>query len=98
MGGLKELGYVMAEYRAAIAMREHMLDGHPVTLLEAILLFGVQGPNAEFGRMKKDGYLIKSQSIPMATVIHRLNTYTEVKVPKNLPYKEVQLTQYWVET
>ena len=87
----------MAQYRSAVALREHMLDGHPVTLLEAILLFGVQGPNAEFGRMKKDGYLIKSRSIPMAAVIRRINNLTVCKVPKQLPYKELTLTEYWIE-
>ena len=37
----------MADYKAASALREHLLEGHSITLLEAILLFGVQGPNAE---------------------------------------------------
>ena len=36
----------MAKFRPSVALREHMLEGHPVSLLEAILLFGVQNPNA----------------------------------------------------
>ena len=55
---MKGLGTFMAEYRPAIALREHMLEGHPVTLLESMLLFGVQNPNAEFTRMKNDGYVV----------------------------------------
>lgn len=73
-----------------------MLEGKPISLLEAILLFGVQGPNAELARMKKDGFLIKSQRVPMAKIIRRLNEYTECKVPEGLPYKEIFLTEYWV--
>lgn len=87
----------MAEYKAASALREHMLEGHPVTLLEAILLFGVQGPNAEFARLKKDGFLIGSKPVPMAKVIQRINQYTLCKVPDALPYKEIQLTEYWIK-
>lgn len=87
----------MSDYKAASALREHMLEGHPVTLLEAILLFGVQGPNAEFNRMKRDGFLIGSQTVPMAKVIRRINEYTLCRVPENLPYKEISLTEYWIK-
>lgn len=84
------------QYQAASALREHMLEGNRVSLLEAMLLFGVQGPNAELGRMKKDGFLIKSQKVPMAKIIRRINEYTVCKVPDNLPYREIQMTEYWV--
>jgi hypothetical protein len=87
----------MAKFRPSVALREHMLEGHPVSLLEAILLFGVQNPNAEFARMKKDGFLINSQQIPMAAVLRRMNKFTVCKPPHQLPYKEMTLKQYWVE-
>ncbi len=87
----------MVDYKAASALREHMLEGHPVTLLEAMLLFGVQNPNAEFSRIKKDGFLVGSRPAPMAKVIRRINEYTVCKVPEGLPYKEIQLTEYWIK-
>jgi hypothetical protein len=87
----------MAKFRPSVALREHMLEGHPVSLLEAILLFGVQNPNAEFARMKKDGFLINSQQIPMAAVLRRMNEFAVCKPPNQLPYKEMTLKQYWVE-
>ena len=87
----------MAKFRPSVALREHMLEGHPVSLLEAILLFGVQNPNAEFTRMKKDGFLINSQQIPMAAVLRRMNEFAVCKPPNQLPYKEMTLKQYWVE-
>jgi hypothetical protein len=85
-----------AKYQPAMALREHMLAGHRVSLLEAMLLFGVQNPNAELARMKKDGFLIKSQRAPMAKIIRRASEYTICKVPENLPYREIQMTEYWI--
>lgn len=87
---------VSAKYQPASALREHMLAGHRVSLLEAMLLFGVQNPNAELARIKKDGFLVKSGKVPMATIIRRANEYTVCKVPENLPYKEIHMTEYWI--
>ena len=85
-----------AKFQPASALREHMLGGHRVSLLEAMLLFGVQNPNAELARMKKDSFLIKSQRVPMAKIIRRINEFTLCNVPENLPYREIQMTEYWV--
>ena len=85
-----------AKYQPASALREHMLEGHRVSLLEAMLLFGVQNPNAELSRMKKDKFLIKSQRVPMAKIIRRINEYTLCRVPTNIPYREIHLTEYWI--
>ena len=43
----------MPNYRSSDAMREHMLDGNLLSMLEAAILFGVGNPNAEITRMKK---------------------------------------------
>lgn len=85
-----------AKYQPAMALREHMLNGHRVSLLEGMLLFGVQNPNAELARMKKDNFIIKSQRVPMAKIIRRINESTICKVPENLPYREIHMTEYWV--
>jgi hypothetical protein len=84
------------KYQPAMALREHLLAGHRVSLLEAMLLFGVQNPNAELTRIRKDGFLVKSQRVPMAKIIRRINEYTLCKVPEGLPHREIQLTEYWV--
>ena len=49
------------QFSGASALLSHMLDGHHVSLLEAMILFGVQSPNAEFGRMKKAGHILQRQ-------------------------------------
>ena len=84
------------KFKPASALREHMLEGHRVSLLEAMLLFGVQGPNAELARMKKDGFLIKSQRVSMAKIIRRINEYTTCKVPDDLPHREIMMVEYWI--
>ena len=84
------------KYQAASALRDHMLEGHAVSLLEAILLFGVQGPNAEFARMKRDGYLLKTRKVPMAVILRRINEYAICRPPENLPVKEIVFTEYWI--
>lgn len=85
------------KYKPSAALREHMLEGNPVTLLEAILLFGVQAPNAEFHRLKRDGFLIGTKTVMMGHVMRRINEYTLCKVPEDLPYKEIKLTEYWIK-
>jgi hypothetical protein len=87
----------MPKFKPSIALREHMLNGHPITILEALLLFGVQSPNRTLTTFKKNGFLIASRQVQMAKVITRINKYTVCKVPEGLPYKEIQLTEYWIK-
>ncbi|MFZ4380925.1 MAG: helix-turn-helix domain-containing protein [Sandarakinorhabdus sp.] len=77
-------------------MREYLLEGNRVSLLEAMLLFGVQNPNAEFTRLKKDGFVVKSGRVSMAKIIRRLNEVAVCQPPPALPYKEIFMTEYWI--
>ena len=86
----------MTDYQPALALREHMLDGNPVSLLEALLLFGVQNPNAELTRMRKDNLRIESKRVPMAKIIVRINKFVQCSVPEHLPYRELTMTEYWI--
>ena len=83
-------------FNGASALLAHMVEGNPVSLIEAMLLFGVQSPNAEFGRMKKAGYIIQRQKNTMIKVLRRLNNYSKVTVPSNLPISEIVVTEYWI--
>lgn len=83
------------KYRPSVALKEHLLNGHRVTQLEAILLFGVGNPQQEIKNIKKD-FLVSSGKVNMAKVIRRLNEFTLCKVPDNLPYKEIIMTEYWI--
>jgi hypothetical protein len=73
-----------------------MLAGNRVSLLEAILVFGVQSLNAELARLKKDGFLIKSERVSMAKVLRRTNEMAVCTPPAELPFKEIVMTEYWI--
>lgn len=86
----------MAQFQPSLALREHMLAGHRVSLLEAILLFGVQNPNAELTRLKKDGFLVKSERVSMAKIVRRVNEFAVCQPPQQLPFKEIAMSEYWI--
>ena len=46
----------MPKFNGNEALFEHMLEGHPISLPEAILMFGVQGPNRALYQFKERGY------------------------------------------
>lgn len=83
-------------YSAITAAREHLLEGHSLTRLEALVLFG----NANFPdlirSMRKQGWIIQSRSISYAAALQRMKGQARVEPPKNLPIRELQLTEYWV--
>ena len=83
-------------FNGSSALLAHMLEGHQVSLLEAMIIFGVQSPNAEFGRMKKAGHLIQRQRVPMAKILRRMNQHCTVEPPSELPVREIAMTEYWI--
>ena len=87
----------MAEYRGSIAMLDHMLEGNSISLLEAMALLGVCNPAAELTKFRKQGFVIKSRQVNMARIVRRINEYAIFKLPHNLPYKEIQMMEYWIE-
>ena len=82
-------------YSGVMAMKEFILQGNSISNLEALLLFGVQNLQNEMRLMKRDGYYIKSQKVPMAKILRRLNTFTVCKAPSNLPTIDVLSIEYW---
>ncbi|TPG13067.1 hypothetical protein EAH84_06530 [Sphingomonas oligophenolica] len=86
----------MSRFQPSVALREHMLEGHRVSLLEALLVFGVQNLNAELARLKKDGFLIKSEVVSMAKVVRRANSFASCQPPSALPFREIAMTEYWI--
>lgn len=85
-----------ARFQPSIALREHMLEGNRVSLLEAILVFGVQSLNAELARLKKDGFIIKSDRVSMAKILRRTNEMAQCCPPQNLPFREIVMSEYWI--
>lgn len=83
-------------YGNELGVKEHLLSGKPITGLEALLFFGVRTLTAAICRIRKEGWIVKSRRLPFAAAIKRVNEYAVLKPPKNLPIREIQLTEYWV--
>jgi hypothetical protein len=85
-----------SKYSAETAAREHMLEGNPLTRLEAMVMFGVISLPGLIRRMRNAGWIIESQRISYAAAIVRMREKAIVEPPTNLPICEIQLTDYWV--
>jgi hypothetical protein len=85
-----------SNYKTSLALEEHMLSGERVSIIEANIVFGVQSFNRTLTSMKRNGRLIKTQKVPMAKVIRRLNNYCLCKPPKELPLREILVSEYWI--
>lgn len=85
-----------ARFGLVLALKEHLLAGNPITNLDAIVLFGVPSLTQTISDMRREGWVIQSQRVPYAKAVTRINEYANLKPPKNLPIREVQLTEYWI--
>lgn len=83
-------------YGIAMAVKEHLHGGQPITRLEALVLFGVSNLTDVISEMRKEGWIIESRPVPFAAAVKRVNEYAVLKPPKNLPVREIQLTEYWM--
>jgi Helix-turn-helix domain len=80
----------------ALAAREHLAGGKPLTRLEALALYGVANLPDVIKEMRRQGWVIKSRNVSYAVAMARLNQMLKFEAPKNLPIKEIQFTEYWV--
>lgn len=84
------------KYSAETTAKEHLLEGNPLTRLEALILFGVISLPGLIRRMRNEGWVIESRRISYAAAIARMKDLARVEPPPNLPVREIQLTDYWV--
>lgn len=80
----------------ALAAKEHLLSGKPITRLEAIVMYGVSNLPALIKEMRGQGWIVKSRNITYAAAIVRMSEFAIVQPPKNLPVREIQFTEYWL--
>lgn len=80
----------------AIAVKEHLASGQPISRLEALILYGVSNLTDVISELRKQGWVIESRSVPYAAPLARLNRLAKVEPPANLPVREIQLTEYWL--
>lgn len=79
-----------------MAAREYLLSGAKITRLEAIILFGVPDLTKIISDLRREGYEIEAGTAPFAAALRRVNDAAVVIPPKNLPIREITLTQYRV--
>ena len=83
-------------YGLALAAREHLASGKPLTRLEALVLYGVSNLTGLISEMRQQGWTIESRPVSFALAVRRVNEYAVLKPPLNLPVREITLTEYWV--
>lgn len=75
---------------------EHLQSGEPLTALEALTLYGVQNLRSEATRLRGAGWNIQKRTIFYAEALRRLNQHISISAPKNLPTREIVITEYWL--
>lgn len=78
------------------AAKEHLLTGNPLTRLEALIFFGVSNLPEVVYELRKQGFIVKTKSVPFMRAVVRVNQHAKLEPPPNLPVKDIQLTEYWV--
>lgn len=81
----------------ALAAREHLLSGKPLTRLEAIVLYGVQGFTEMISDLRKDGWQVEHANILYVAALRRLNGHAILQPPPDLPVRKIYLTEYRVK-
>lgn len=84
------------KYGLSVALKEHIISGQPITRLEAIVLYGVPDLPKMISDLRRSGWVIESKRIAYVAAVKRVNKYAELLPPSNLPIRDIQLTEYWV--
>ena len=80
----------------ARAAKDTLLDGKPLTRLEAMVLFGVANLPDVVKAMRREGWFVEQRLVPYAAAMKRINEHAVLKPPPNLPVREVMVTEYRV--
>ena len=86
------------KYEKGIALKEFMAAGNPITILEAITIFGVSSLQRHITTLRREGWVIQSRRITYAEAAFRANNYLDLVPPRDLPIGDVYIREYWVST
>lgn len=81
----------------SLAVREHIASGRPITRLEAMIFYGVANLPDVIKEMRREGWIVQSRRIAYAAAVVRVNEHAVLQPPRNLPTREILLTEYWVD-
>jgi hypothetical protein len=62
-----------------------------------MVLFGLADLTKLVSEMRRQGWVIESRVVPYATAVARVNKHAVLRPPANLPVRDIQLTEYWVQ-
>ena len=77
-------------------LREYMIEGHPITRVEALLLFGVPDLTKVVSDLRAERYIVLRGAISFAAAIVRMRGLADVAPPVGLPVRDILLTEYRV--
>ena len=83
-------------YGNVSALTEYMIEGNRVSRIESLLMFGVQNLPEAIKAVKKKGFIVKKTQITMAKILRRLNKDLSCKAPKNLPIRDIIMSEWWI--
>ena len=84
------------KYGNTTALKEYMISGNRVSRIESLLYFGVQNFTAVLTLIKRDGYIIKKTPVSMAKIIRRINETIKCETPRNLPVRDIIMSEWWI--
>jgi hypothetical protein len=60
-----------------LCIKDHLLAGHPITILEAAVLFGSNNLGARIRALRDQGMLIERKRVFLSTVYKRMKPYVK---------------------
>lgn len=78
------------------AIRDYMVDGHPITRVEALVIFGVPDLTKVVSDLRAEAYTVERGAITFAGAIVRMRGIAVVQPPADLAVREIMLTEYRV--
>ena len=83
-------------YGNVSALTEYMIEGNRVSRIESLLMFWVQNLPEAIKAVKKKGFVVKKTQITMAKILRRLNKDLSCEAPKNLPIRDIIMSEWWI--
>ncbi len=80
----------------SLAIKEYLLEGKPITQLEALAIFGVSWLPQLISQLKREGYRFNRENISYLKLMTRMRASITLVPPRNLPLKEILFTEWWI--
>lgn len=84
-------------YGVTLALKEYLVEGNPISRLEAMVYFGVPNLTSNISKMRQEGWVVRSRKVSYMKVLLRINKVAILKPPTDLPISDIEMTEYWLE-